>query len=450
MSKTIKLRKGFDIKLKGIAEKILETPDLPRQFAIKPTDFHGITPKLLVRVDDKVKAGTRLFHDKNNPDAVFTSPVSGKVIAINRGERRKLLEIIIEKEEDIQYEQFRKEDPLQLSKEDIAKNIIDSGLWPFVKQRPYDIIAKSNDTPKAIFISGFESAPLSPDLGFLFEGEKDNFQTGINALSKFTEGKVHLTVNGNEAIPSIFADITGIQLNKIYGPHPAGNVGVQIHHIDPMNKGEKAWTISPLGVIMIGRLFSKGVYDASRVIALAGSEVKEPKYFKTITGAKLESIIENNIAGDNVRYISGNVLTGTKIEKDGFLSFYQNQVTVIPEGDHYEFFGWAMPGFKKYSRSRTFLSWLTPNKHYRLHTNLYGGKRAFVFTGQYEKVFPMDILPVNLLKAIIVKDIDQMEELGIYEVSPEDFALCEFVCTSKINSQEIVQEGIDLMIKELG
>lgn len=450
MSKTIKIRKGLDIKLKGKAEKILETPNLPKQFAIKPTDFHGITPKLFVKVDDVVKAGSRLFMDKNNEDAVFTSPVSGKIIAVNRGERRKLLDIIIEKDGDIQYEQFKKDNPSNLSKEDIISNIVNSGIWPFIKQRPYNKIAKTSDSPKAIFISGFDSSPLAPNYDFAFEGEDENFQAGINALAKLTEGKIHVTVSGKEKVPSFLANVKGVESNIISGPHPAGNVGVQIHHLDPMNKGEIAWTVSALGVVLIGRLFNKGIFDASLIVALTGSEVKEPKYYKTMIGAKLESIIENNIKSDNVRYISGNVLTGTQIAKDGYLSFYENQITVIPEGNHYEFFGWVLPGFKKFSVSKTFVSWLTPGKEYNLHTNLFGGERAFVFTGEYEKVFPMDILPVDLIKSIIVKDIDKMEELGIYEVAPEDFALCEFVCTSKINSQSIVQEGLDLMVKELG
>ncbi len=450
MSKIIKLRKGLNIKLKGEAEKIFGKTIFPKQIAIKPTDFHGITSKLTVKVEDEVKAGTRLFFDKNNPEIAFTSPVSGKISAINRGERRKLLEIVVNADEKNEYENFTKEDPNKLSKEDISENIAKSGIWPFIKQRPYNIIANPQDEPKAIFISGFSSAPLAPDSSFLFEGEEKNFQTGINALSKLTSGKIHLTVNGKEEVPSIFANTKGVQLNKISGPHPAGNVGVQIHHIDPINKDEIAWTIDPYGVILIGRLFEKGIFDASRIIAFTGSEVIEPKYYKTVLGANLFSISENNVGSENVRYISGDVFTGTKIEENGFLSFYGNQITVIPEGDHYEFLGWALPGLKKLSVSRTFISWLRPNKKYKLHTNLFGGERAFVFTGQYEKVFPMDILPINLLKAIIVEDIDNMEDLGIYEVAPEDFALCEFVCTSKINSQSIVQKGIDLMIKELG
>jgi len=449
MSEVIKIRKGLDIKLKGKAEKIFIRPDPAELYAVKPTDFHNLIPRLTVKVDSSVKAGTPLFYDKYHPEIYFTSPVSGQVTAINRGERRKILEIVIRADTEIEYETFDMGDPSRMSIKEIKDKILKSGLWPTIRQRPYDVIADPEDMPKAIFISAFDTAPLAPDYDFAVKGCETDFLKGIEALSKLTVGKLHININDEYPASQVFTQPMNVQINRFRGPHPAGNIGIQIHHIDPINKGDIVWYVSPQDVITIGRLFIKGIYDASKVIALAGSEVLKPRYYKIVGGTSIKNMIEKNITDVNNRFISGNVLTGTRIESDGFVGYYDSQITVIPEGDHYELLGWAMPGLKKYSVSRSYWSWLFSNSEYRLDTNLNGGLRAFVVTGQYEKVFPMDIYPVQLLKAILVKDIDLMEKLGIYEVAPEDFALCEFVCTSKIDAQNIVREGLDYMIKEM-
>jgi len=449
MSKVIKIRKGLDIKIKGKAEKIFMRAEPSELYAVKPVDFHNLIPKLTVKTDDEVKAGTPLFFDKNHPEVILTSPVSGKVVAIKRGERRQILEIVIKADPEIKFESFDAGEPVKMNVNEIKKNILQSGLWPAIKQRPYDIIANPGDIPKAIFISAFNTAPLAPDYDFVVKGCEADFQRGIDALAKLTIGKVHLNINDEYPASQVFTMAGNVQANRFMGPHPAGNVGVQVHNIDPLNKGDIIWYVAPQDVITIGRLFEKGIYDASKVVALTGSEVIRPRYYKIIGGASIKNMVENNVSEGNNRFISGDVLTGRRISADGYIGYYDSQITVIPEGDHYKFLGWATPGIKKYSVSRSFWSWLMPDKEYRIDTNLNGGQRAFVVTGEYEKVFPMDIYPVQLIKAILVKDIDLMEKLGIYEVAPEDFALCEFVCTSKINVQSVIREGLDYIMKEM-
>ena len=449
MSDVIKIKKGLNINLQGKAEKIFMKARKAELYAVKPTDFHDLIPKLEVKEGDIVKAGSALFYDKYRPEIKFTAPVSGTIHAVNRGERRRIMEVVISPDEEIQYEEFQQADPETLSREEVKKNLLQSGLWPALKQRPYNIIADPEDTPKAIFISAFDTSPLGPDYDFILKDVDREFQAGINALKKLSGGKVHLNIEGTYPPSTAIKKAVGVQLNKFKGPHPAGNVGTQIHFIDPINKGEVVWVINPQDIVTIGRLFLNGLYDASRIVALTGSEVKNPKYYKTIAGACIRSITDENIREGNSRYISGNVLTGTKVTANNFIGYYDSQITVIPEGDHYEFMGWLAPGFKKFSLSRTFFSWLAPEKEYRIDTNLRGGKRALMITGSFEKVFPMDIYPMQLLKAIIIEDIDLMEKLGIYEVAEEDFALCEFVDTSKTDIQEIVRKGLDLMYKEM-
>lgn len=448
MSETIRLRKGLDIKLKGRAEKKLETLSAPAMVALKPTDFPGLTPKLKVKVDETVKAGDALFYDKYHPEIVFTAPLGGKVVSVNRGERRRILEVVIETDAAAGSVEFKKADPDTLSGDEVKKLLLSSGLWPFIKKRPYGIVASPSEMPLSIFISTFDTAPLAPDYDFVMQGQMGTFQTGINALAKLTNGKVHLGVKPG----SPFAGLKNVEVHAFEGPHPAGNVGVQIHHIQPINKGDVVWTINVQDVLFIGRLFETGKVDFSRIIALTGSEVKEPRYLKTVLGAQISTITQGNLnaAGYKIRSISGNVLTGTKVNPQGFLGFYDSQITVIPEGDEYEFMGWATPGIDKFSASKAFFSKLFPKKEYVLNANLHGGERAFVMSGQYEKLVPMDILPVHLLKAILVNDIDKMEQLGIYEVIEEDLALCEYACTSKIKVQDIIRKGINEMIKELG
>ncbi len=448
MSKLIKIRKGLDIRLKGKAEKILIKAENAELYAVKPIDFLYIRPKLTVNVGDFVKAGTVLFYNKFLPDVRFTSPVSGTVKAINRGERRVIHEVVIESDKVIQYETFLKADPATLSKELIIDNLLKSGLWPLIKQRPYGIIANPAQMPKSIFISAFDSSPLGPDYDFILQGQNEAFQAGINALQKLTDGKVHLNINADYPASEVFTKARNVQVNKFSGPHPAGNVGVQIHHLDPVHKNSLAWTVNPQDLVTIGKLFLTGVYDASRTIALAGSEVLNPRYYKTMMGASIKNLITGNLREGKLRFISGGPLTGRRIPFDGYLGYYDSHVTVLPEGDNFEFFGWAKPGFNKYSASRAFFSSINKKEGYLIDTNYHGGERAYVMTGQYEKVLPMDILPVHLLKSIMVEDIDRMENLGIYEVIEEDFALCEFVCTSKTEVQSVIRKGIDLMIKE--
>lgn len=449
MSKFVKITKGLNINLLGEAEKVLVHAQHPDTIAIKPTDILGLTPKLAVAVGDKVEAGTPLFFDKGNEKIKVVSPVSGEVIEINRGEKRKILEIKVLTDKEIRYKEFKKADPKNLSREEILETLLSSGAWPFIRQRPFAIMANPNDMPKSIFISAFDSNPLAPDNDFIVHSNGEDFQTGLDAICKLTSGKVHLNINADATPSKVFTNSKGVQINKISGKHPAGNVGVQIHHIDPVNKGEVVWYLYPQDVLLIGRLFNQGKFDATRVVALTGAQVKSPKYYKTYIGASVKSITSDNSIALNSRYISGNVLTGTKVSPEGYLGFYDSQMTIIPEGDYYEFMGWLMPGLNKLSNSRAFFSWLSPNKKYNLDTNLHGEHRAFVVTGEYEKVFPFDIYPVQLLKAIIVEDIEMIEKLGIYEVAEEDFALCEFVCTSKIDVQKIVRQGLDLIKKEM-
>ncbi len=447
MSSVIKIKKGLDIKLLGEAEKKV-SEIFSSKFALKPPDFNGVFPKLFVKEGDSVKAGTPVFFNKYRDNIIFTSPVSGKVTEIHRGAKRKMLEIRIEADGKMEYESFGTSDPGSF-KEQVTEKLLKSGIWPYIRQRPYSIIANPEDDPKAIYISAFDSSPLAPDFDFLIENEEKAFQTGLDAISKLTSGKIHLNVREGKTASNIFLQAKGVQVNRFAGPHPAGNVGVQIHHIDPINKGDIVWYLNPQDLIVIGKLFYEGKYDASKMIALTGSEVNNPQYYKVISGCSLLPIFENNLKSANSRYISGNVLTGNKIDKDGYLGFYDKQVTVIPEGNYYEFLGWGMPRFDKFSFSKSFFSWLTPNKKYKLDTNLNGGHRAFVLTGEYEKVFPMNIYPMQLLKAIMVKDFDLMENLGIYEVDEEDFALCEFIDVSKTEMQATVREGLDFMLKEM-
>jgi Na+-transporting NADH:ubiquinone oxidoreductase subunit A len=336
-----------------------------------------------------------------------------------------------------------------MKRDEILSLLLSSGVWPALKQRPYNIIADPDKTPKSIFISAFDTAPLAPDYDFLIKGSENEFQTGINALSRLTPGAVHINISDEFPASSAFSQAQNARINYFRGPHPAGNVGIQIHRIDPVNKGEVVWTVAPQEVVMIGRLFLNGIYDASRVVALTGSEVLKTRYYKLTGGACVMSIADKNVTEGCHRYISGNVLTGTVIDPTGYIGYYDSQVTVIPEGFESEFLGWAMPGFGKFSMSRTFFSWLTPRREFRVNTNMNGGHRAFVATGIYEKVLPMKIYPMQLFKAILVEDIDLMEKLGIYEIAEEDVALCEYACPSKTDLQDLVRKGLDLMIREM-
>ncbi len=451
MSRTINLKKGFDIHLVGKAEKKISSTAQPETYALKPTDFIGIKrPKLLVEVGSNVKAGTPIFFDKKMESIMHVAPVSGEIVDVVRGEKRKILEIKILADKNIEFETFPKHSDSQLKSVgvDEAKELmLKSGVWPNIIQRPFGIIANPEDAPKAIFISGFDSHPNAPDFEFIFKDQEQYFQAGIDILKKFSQGKVHVNLHADGAAASVLSKAEGAELNKFSGPHPVGNVGVQIHHLDPINKGDLVWTVHPFGVIQIGKLFLNGQYDSSRLVALTGSEVNEPQYHRLRTGACVNKLMANGIKSDHVRVISGNVLTGEKINKDGYLGFYHHQISVIPEGDYHEFLGWILPSPNKLSFSRAFglLSFLQPKKEYVLDTNMHGQHRAFVQSGVFERVTPMDILPVHLIKSILAEDFDGMEQLGIYEVIEEDLALCEFVDVSKHDVQNIVREGLDLI-----
>lgn len=451
MSNDIKIKKGLDIKLEGEAEKATENAIVSNFYAIRPEDFHQVTPKLVAREGDKVKAGSTVFYDKSDESVKFVSPVSGEIVEIERGAKRRILTIKIKADKEQAYEDFGKLDVQSANAEAVKSRLLESGCWAFIKQRPYDVVAKPNSMPKSIFISAYASAPLAADLDYTLQGKEAELQAAVTALSKLTEGVVHVSVGKNGNSP--FANLNNVTVHKVSGPHPSGNVGTQINKIDPINKGEVVWTVNAQDLVIIGELLLTGKFNAERVIALAGASVKKPRYFRTKIGSEVSTMIyDNGVDKDgNDRIISGNVLTGKQVKPDGYLDYYSNIITVIPEGDDYEFFGWNKPVFNKISTSRALtFSWLSPNKKYNLDTNTNGEHRAFVVTGSYEEVFPLDIYPLQILKSCMYKDLDEMEALGMYEVAPEDFALTEFICVSKQPHQKIIREGLDLMLKEIG
>lgn len=447
MSKIVKLKKGFDLKLAGKAPQEILTLPAAQTFAIKPTDFPGIQrPKVLVNEGDTVKAGTPILIDKAMDQVIYAAPVSGEIVEVKRGEKRKLLEIKILADQTVSHESFGKID-INQDRDALAAKLASTGVWPNIIQRPYGVVANPADTPKAIYISGFDSHPLAPDYAFTLKGEEKYFQAGIDTLAKLTSGKVHLNIDGSKPAPSIYSGVKNAQINQFSGPHPAGNVGTQIHHISPINKGDLVWTVSPFGVVQIGKAVLEGVYDASRVIALTGSELTKTGYVKTYVGANVSSFVKGNLNSGHVRVITGNVLTGEKVQLDGYLGFYHSQITVIPEGDYEEFLGWLKPSTSKLSFHKAIgmLSFLNKGE-FKVDTNTHGEERPFVVTGTFEKVMPMDILPTYLFKAIIAEDFDEMEELGLYELVEEDVALCEFVDPSKNDLQGLVRNGIELLM----
>lgn len=449
MSKDIRIRKGLDLKLVGEAEK--KVSDVPRSqfYVLKPSDFHKVVPKLELKEGAKVQAGEVIFHSKYDEAVKFVSPVNGIIVEIKRGDKRVILEIRIQADAQDSPVNHGLVSPSELSSEDVRKRLLASGCWPFIKQRPYDVVANSQDTPKAIFISAYASAPLASDVEFALEGKFDSFQAGVDALVKLTQGKVHLSVNGKSN--SIIANTKGVEIHKVYGPHPVGNVGVQISKIDPINSGERVWVVAPQDVAIIGDLFLTGTFKPTKTIALVGAEVVAPQYYNSILCAEVKTLVSGKLKSENVRVISGDVLSGTKSGKNGNFGYYANTISVIAEGDQYRMFGWLpFAGANKHSMQRTALSWLTPGKKYVPDTNLNGEERALVVTGEMEKVMPIDVYPMQLLKACMANDIDKMESLGIYEVAPEDFALIDYTNTSKLEAQLIIREALDLMINEVG
>jgi Na+-transporting NADH:ubiquinone oxidoreductase subunit A len=448
MANVIKIKKGLDIHLKGSAPNVPLKGKTSETYAILPESYNGISPKVIAKVGDKVKAGSVLLVDKNRPEIKFVSPVSGEVIAVNRGEKRKLLSVVVKPDATIEYESFGEKNVANLQPEQIKEALLEAGVWPFIKQRPYDIVATPTDTPRDIFVSTHYTAPLAPDFEYIVKDQEADFQTGLDALSKLTPGKVYVGVKNNSTLK-----LSGVEVVEVEGPHPAGNISVLINKLKPLNKGEIVWTVNPDDVILIGRTLNKGITDFTRLVVLTGPETTERGYIRTIAGCTIKSLVEGKLleGKEHLRIISGNVLSGKKVSKDDYLYAYDNQITVIPEGDEtFEFFGWATPGLDKFSVSRTFLAWLIgKHKEYVIDARIRGGKRAMIMSHEYDKVFPLDIYPEYLLKAIISFDIDKMENLGIYEIAPEDFALCEFVDTSKLEIQQIVRNGLNLLYKEL-
>ena len=449
MANCIKLRKGLDINLKGKAAAEVKPVKEPGFYALCPDDFTGVSPKVVVKEQEYVMAGGPLFIDKNHPEVKFVSPVSGVVTSVERGARRKVMSITVEAAAEQDFEEFGRKEVASMDAQAVKEALLESGMFAFVRQRPYDVIADPSVAPRAIFVSAFDSSPLAPDFEFVLKGQEADFQTGLSALAKIA--KTYLGVSVHQT-SSALTGAKDVAVTVFDGPHPAGNVGVQINHIAPVNKGETVWTVDPQAVIFIGRLFNTGRVDLTRTVALTGSEVLKPAYCKLKVGALLTNVFAGNVTPDSeLRYISGNVLTGKQISANGFLGAFHSQLTVIPEGSGvHEMLGWIMPRTGNFSVSHSYFSWLSGRKkEYVLDARVKGGERHMIMSNEYDRVFPMDILPEYLIKAIIAGDIDRMEALGIYEVAPEDFALCEFVCSSKMELQRIVREGLDMLREEM-
>lgn len=447
MAKVFNLRRGLDINLKGKAEKTLIGLKPNGHYMLRPADFHGVTPKPVVREGDKVKAGEALFVNKDCPEVRFSSPVSGVVTSVLRGERRKLLGVGIEADKVQESISFGVKDAAALTADEVKASLLEAGLFGYITQLPYAVSADPSSEPKAIFVSALRDKPLASDFEYELEGQEKDFQTGLTALSKMA--KTFLGIGGKQT-SSALTCAKDVEINVFNGPCPAGNVGVQVNHVFPVNKGETVWTVDPTVVLFIGRLFNSGHVDLRRRVAFVGSEVRKPAYVDMLVGQELATLLSNSLNDTGkVRIINGNVLTGIPTDKNGYLAAYASEITVIPEGDSAdEFAGWIMPRFGQFSMSRTYFSWLMPNKEYVLDARVKGGSRHMIMSGEYDKVIPMDIYAEYLIKAIIAGDIDRMEQLGIYEVAPEDFALAEFADSSKLELQRIVREGLDMLRKE--
>ncbi|MBT8269357.1 MAG: Na(+)-translocating NADH-quinone reductase subunit A [Bacteroidia bacterium] len=451
MSMDIRIKKGLNINLIGEAEKSIEEAIISKYCTIRPEDFHGVIPKLIAKEGSRVKAGEAVFYDKANPEIKFVSPVSGQIIEIQRGPKRRIDAIKIEPDQEQSFVDHGSLDTANSDVDSVKNQLLETGCWPFIKQRPYDIIARPDRSPKGIFISGFNTSPLAADLDFVLAEKVDFIQTAVDALGKLTDGQIHISVNRKGNSP--LSQLNGVTIHQVAGPHPAGNVGTLINKVEPVNKGETVWTVNAQDLVIMGELLQTGKFNGERIIALVGSSVEKPRYFKTKIGSEVSTMIyDHGVSKDsNDRIISGNVLSGKQVQPDGSLGYYDNLISVIPEGDDYELFGWTKPILNKISTSRALtFSWLNSKKKYDLNTNTNGEHRAFVITGTYEEVFPLDIYPMQILKACMYKDLDEMEALGMYEVAPEDFALTEFVCVSKQPHQQIIRDGLDLMFKEIG
>lgn len=444
MANVIKLRKGLDINLQGKAEEKRIELKSNGQYALVPDDFEGVVPKVVVKEGDKVKAGDALFVNKQYPEVKFASPVSGTVREVVRGERRKVLCIRVEADAQQEQVDFGKKDVTKMDGKAVVDALLEAGIFGYINQLPYAVSTNPSQLPKAVFVSALRDMPLAADFEFEVKGQEGDFQTGLTALSKIA--KTYLGCGAH----SSFENYQNVEVTVFDGPCPAGNVGVQVNHLDPVNKGEVVWTVEPTVVLFIGRLFNTGKVNLRRTVALCGSEVKAPAYVDMLVGEELSTLLSNSYDADHhVRIINGNVLTGKVTTKEGFLGAHTSEITVIPEGDDAdEFAGWIMPRFKQFSVNRSYFSWLCGKKKYALDARVKGGERHMIMSGEYDRVLPMDIYGEYLIKAIIAGDIDRQEALGIYEVSPEDFALAEFVDSSKLELQRIVREGLNILRKE--
>ena len=444
MANVIKLRKGLDINLQGKAEEKRIELKSNGQYALVPDDFEGVVPKVVVKEGDKVKAGDALFVNKQYPEVKFASSVSGTVREVVRGERRKVLCIRVEADAQQEQVDFGKKDVTKMDGKAVVDALLEAGIFGYINQLPYAVSTNPSQLPKAVFVSALRDMPLAADFEFEVKGQEGDFQTGLTALSKIAKTYLGCGVH------SSFENYQNVEVTVFDGPCPAGNVGVQVNHLDPVNKGEVVWTVEPTVVLFIGRLFNTGKVNLRRTVALCGSEVKAPAYVDMLVGEELSTLLSNSYDADHhVRIINGNVLTGKVTTKDGFLGAHTSEITVIPEGDDAdEFAGWIMPRFKQFSVNRSYFSWLCGKKKYALDARVKGGERHMIMSGEYDRVLPMDIYGEYLIKAIIAGDIDRQEALGIYEVSPEDFALAEFVDSSKLELQRIVREGLNILRKE--
>ena len=448
MANVIKLRKGLDINLKGKAAKQKFSVKVAAQYALVPDDFVGMTPKVVVREGDKVKAGDALFVNKKQTDVKFASPVSGVVQAVVRGDRRKVLRVVVEADKDQQYVDFGQKQVASLDGDAVVKALLEAGLFGYINQLPYAVSTTPDQKPRAVFVSALRDMPLAGDFEYELQGNEEDFQTGLTALSKVAP--VYLGVGAQQTSKAL-TEAKDVEVNVFDGPCPAGNVGVQVNNIAPVNKGEVVWTVDPTAVIFFGRLFRTGKVDLRRLVAVAGSEITKPEYAEVLVGQPIADLLEGRLAAKNhVRIINGNPLTGRKATMDDFVGGHTSEITVIPEGDNVdEMLGWILPRTNDFSVSRSYFSWLFgKNKEYALDARVKGGERHMIMSGEYDKVLPMDIYAEYLIKAIIAGDIDRMEQLGIYEVAPEDFAVAEFVDSSKLELQHIVRQGLDMLRKE--
>jgi len=444
------LKKGHDILLEGEAAKTTIAGSNATTFAVQPQNFVGMSPipKVVVVVGDEVKAGDPIFFDKKRDAIQYVAPVSGEVIAVNRGAKRSIAEVVILADKEMKYKSFDAPNLANCSREDLVNFLQSSGAWSFIVQRPYSLVADPADTPKGIYISTFDSAPLAPDLSYVVEGNEAAFQKGLDVLGKFAPVHLGLNAKGNKP-HAAFTAAEGVSKHWFHGKHPAGNVGIQIHHIDPIGPNSIVWTSGVQDVITIGKLFTEGKFDATRIVAVTGAEILEPQYVSTYLGANIEGLVKGNLKpaeeGKTLRFVSGDVLSGKQTSTEGYLNYTDDQVTVLEEGDKYELFGWLLPLTPRPTISGTFPNGFFPDLKFEANTNTHGEKRAFVVTGQYESMLPMDIYPQHLMKAIITNDYERMEGLGIHELAEEDIALCEFACTSKQPLQSILKEGLEAM-----